>query len=97
MFSVGQKVKGSESLGMLAHAELVVLDVYDDGTFDAEVLFHPDEDLIGEIWEELETKNYVLISSPKGTHGFVGMPAVSKSISTPSVSSAADMMAIGLI
>lgn len=97
MFSVGQKVKGKSGLGMCEYAELVVLDVYDDGTFDAEVLDHPNDEEIGETWEELETKNYVLISSPRAINGFAGMPTVSKSITLPSVSSVADMMVIGLI
>jgi hypothetical protein len=98
MFTVGQTVRGTKSTGALFYALFLVVAVYnEDREFDLEVVEHPDEDMVGELWEEEPMDLYELVSSPSVTYSVGSFPSVSKSITNPTVSSPTDLLALGLI
>lgn len=81
MFTTGQQVKGRASIGgIMQFTTLVVLDAYDNGTFCGEVLDHPDEDMIGDEYDDLNSSEFELVASPSANSlsgGFVNTPAPS--------------------
>ena len=98
MFTVGQTVRGNKATGALFYALLLVVATNnDDREFDLQVVEHPDEDQVGELWEDENMGDYELVSSPSVTYSVGSFPSVSKSITNPTVSSPTDLLALGLI